>query len=153
LRFVFPHRSSVARFGPARAWLEIVQPQLDSYFGRCFERLCREALPWIYAEEGITADADVGEDWDPQVQVDVVGGRSGGGGDLGECKWGAVTSSRGLREELERKVALFPNPKRATLQRRLFSRTKPPKEKGGEARWYDLDALHRIGLRALKARG
>jgi AAA+ ATPase superfamily predicted ATPase len=147
-RFVFPHRSAVARLGPSRAWAEIVNPRLDSYFGHCFERLCREALPWIYADEGITADAEVGEYWDPKVQIDVVGARSDGVIDLGECKWGAVTSAKALRDELEHKVRQFPNPKNATLQRRLFSRQRPAKARLDGARWYDLEAMYKLGLRA-----
>lgn len=147
-RFVFPHRSAVARLGPSRAWLELVRPQLDSYFGLCFERLCREALPWIYTDEGISADAEVGEYWDSQVQIDVVGARSDGVIDLGECKWGRVGSARAVADELEQKVLQFPNPKNATLQRRIFTRDPSPKGKADAAvGWYDLETLHRIGLR------
>ena len=37
--------------------------------------------------------------------------------DLGECKWGAVTSTPALVSELEAKVGKYPNPANATLGR------------------------------------
>jgi hypothetical protein len=72
-RFVFPHQSTLRFLGPERGFSEIVRPALDAYFGLCFERLCRESLPLIYIAEGITAAFEVGEYWDPRVQIDVVG--------------------------------------------------------------------------------
>jgi uncharacterized protein len=151
-RFVFPHRSAVARLGPSAAFLELIKPQLEGYFGLCFERLCREALPWIWADEGVSADAEVGEYWDRDVQIDVVGVRSDGVVDLGECKWGSVGSAKALREELERKALAFPNPKNATLVRRIFTRDRraPPKDDG--AQWYDLDRLSALGKAASHGR-
>ncbi|MBL8950270.1 MAG: ATP-binding protein [Myxococcaceae bacterium] len=146
-RFVFPHRSAVARLGPSAAYLELIKPQLEGYFGLCFERLCREALPWLWASEKVTADAQVGEYWDKAVQLDVVGARSDGVIDLGECKWGAVGSPKALRDELERKVLAYPNPKNATLVRRLFVReARSPRDDG--AKWYDLESLYALAQRA-----
>src|SRR5579875_1012644 len=49
--FVYPHTSRIAQAGPARALSQVVQPGLDAYFGRCFETLCREALPVLYEKE------------------------------------------------------------------------------------------------------
>ena len=40
-RFVYPHVSFIAQMGPERSFNELIQPNLDSYFGGCFERLCR----------------------------------------------------------------------------------------------------------------
>jgi uncharacterized protein len=148
-RFIFPHRSAVARLGPARTFLEVIKPQLDAYFGLCFERLCREALPWIWAAEGVSADAEIGQFWNAAVQLDVVGARGDGVIDLGECKWGAVASPKGLRAELEVKVRRFPNPTNATLQRRYFVRDRLPRSVGAE-HWYDLSALHALGLASLQ---
>ena len=63
-RFVFPHQSVLRLLGPARGFVEVVRPELDAYFGRCFERLCRESLPLLYLREGVRAPFTVGEYWD-----------------------------------------------------------------------------------------
>ena len=128
-RFVFPHQSVLRLLGPERGFAETVQPELDAYFGRCFERLCRECLPMIYAQAGVRAAYTVGEYWDSEVQIDVVGVRQDNWTDLGECKWGAVNSLAALGAELDAKVARFPNARNATIQRRLFVKalkSKPP---------------------------
>lgn len=65
-------------------------------FGLCFERLYREALPWLYRREGVTAAFEVGQYWSKSVQLDVVGLRNDGWTDLGECKWGPVRSRRAV---------------------------------------------------------
>ncbi len=73
--------------GPARSYAELIRPRLDAYFGGCFERLCREALPALCARERIHAAVTVGEDWNEDVQIDVVGVRDDAWIDLGECTW------------------------------------------------------------------
>lgn len=128
-RFVFPNRSFVQHMGPARSFTELVKPYLDAYFGARFERLCREALPVIYAKEGVNTSFRVGEYWDKTVQIDVVGSRGDGWTDLGECKWGPVTSVPGVLAEMERKVAAFPNPRNDTMGRRVFVQTLPKSKK------------------------
>jgi uncharacterized protein len=121
-RFLFPHQSILRVFGPKRGFSEVIKPQLDAYMGRCFERLCRECLPMIYHAEGVTAAFQTGEYWDKTTQIDIVGVREDNVTDLGECKWGDVSSFTALRSELEAKVALYPNARDATLSRRLFVR-------------------------------
>jgi AAA+ ATPase superfamily predicted ATPase len=128
-RFVFPHQGFVQRFGPERAYTELVAPGLEAYFGSCFERLCREALPLILAKEGVTAEVSVGEWWSPDAQIDVVGVRSDGWTELGECKWGAVRSWPSLERELETRVVAYPNPRIDTLSRRFFVRELPTSRK------------------------
>ena len=54
-RFVFPNTSVIRSAGAPRAFGERIAPSLDAWFGDCFERLCREALPLIYASEGVGA--------------------------------------------------------------------------------------------------
>ena len=44
-RFVFPNNSYIQHMGPARAFRDRTKPELESYWGSCFERLRREALP------------------------------------------------------------------------------------------------------------
>ena len=141
-RFVFPNQSAVVRLGPTRALEEIVKPELDAYFGGCFERLCREALAGLYVEEGVS-DFTIGEYWDKDVQIDVVGVRGDGWTDVGECKWGPVASVPALSEELERKVRAYPNPRAATIGRRLFVHRAPAA--AARARgvvWHTLEDLY-----------
>lgn len=121
-RFVFPNQSLIRQLGPARAFSAVVKPDLEAYFGRCFERLCREALPMIYRKEGVRCAFEVGEYWDDKVQIDVVGLRHDDRTDLAECKWGAVKSLPALLGELDSKVRRFPNTRRATIARRVFLR-------------------------------
>ena len=144
-RFVFPHRSFVQRMGPARSYADVVKPELDAYFGGCFERLCREALPLIYAREGVSAGHAVGEYWDKQVQIDVVGARGDHWTDLGECKWGPVGSVPAIADELETKIRRFPNPRGDTIGRRVFVRTVPAAARADrDRRWFGLDDLYAL---------
>ncbi|MGF1571859.1 MAG: ATP-binding protein [Sumerlaeia bacterium] len=126
-RFVFSNASHLALRGPTAHFERFIKAELDSYFGSCFELLCREALPFIYKNERVNAAFNVGSYWDHKsVQIDVVGLREDQRTDLGECKWGKVTSGVGLLNELERKVELFPNKRNATICRRIFTRYKLP---------------------------
>jgi hypothetical protein len=142
-RFVFPEQSQLLRLGPERALRDRVKPHLDAYFGLCFARLCREALPWLYEREGVEAGFEIGEYWSKDAQVDVVGLRADGWTDLGECKWGTVRSARAVERELEQKVSRYPNPRNATLGRRVFVRHRRP---GGSSesgvRWHTLEDLY-----------
>ena len=146
-RFVFPHRSFIQKLGPARSYAELIRPQLDAYFGSCFERLCREALPNLHAREGIGLGAQIGQYWDKRVQIDVVGVRSDDWIELGECKWGAVTSVPRVLAELEAKALAFPNPRNATIGRRVFVRAIPAAARrradpGVPVRWHSLEDLY-----------
>jgi hypothetical protein len=140
-RFVFPHRSHIQRVGARRAFQELIAPSLDGYLGGCFERLCREALPAIYEREGVIGSYDIGEYWDKATQIDVVGLRSDGVTDVGECKWGPTASAAAVARELDLKVERYPNQRGATLVRRAFVRTLPRKPAAG-IRWHDLDDLY-----------
>ena len=142
-RFVFPNMSVIRGAGPVRAFEDRIAPGLEAWFGSCFEGLCREALPLIYAAEGVSAGFEVGEYWGSNVQIDVVGMRDDNWTDLGECKWGSVNSSSGLESELERKVALYPNSRGASLGRRYFVRRKPA-GKDREGGWYSLEDLYAL---------
>ena len=141
-RFVFPEQSQLRRLGPKRALRELIKPRLDAYFGQCFERLCREALPWIYEREGVVASFEVGEYWSPATQIDLVGLRADGWTDLGECKWGTVRSAAKVERELEAKVARYPNRRNATLGRRVFARRERPGRGPSDVLWHSLEALY-----------
>ena len=123
-RFVYPHLGFIAQMGPRRSFQELIRPDLDSYFGACFERLCREALPLLYEREGVGAAWEIGEYWDQRTQIDVVGLRQDNRTDIAECKWGAVRSPRALAAELQKKIDSYPNQRGATIQGRLFTRGK-----------------------------
>ena len=151
-RYVFPNTSLLRSAGAARVFQERIRPTLDAWFGGCFERLCREALPLIYAREGVDAGFEVGEFWSAQTQIDVVGLRDDDRTDLGECKWGAVRSPRALVAELERKTKAYPNSRGASLGRRYFVRRKPAAvAKAGASAgrssasgWYSLEDLYAL---------
>ena len=85
-RFVFPRQSTLRFLGAERGFSEVIRPELDGYFGLCYERLCREAQPMIYIAEGVRSAFDVGEYWSPKVQIGVVGLRQDGWTDLAECR-------------------------------------------------------------------
>jgi AAA+ ATPase superfamily predicted ATPase len=144
-RFVFPNLSFAQQMGPRRAFSARIRPELDTYFGLCFERLCRQALPVIYEREGIGAAFEVGEYWDKEVQIDVVGLRDDHWTDLGECRWGAVRSYKQLLQDLERKIRAYPNTRGATIAKRVFLRRKPGVKVQGtsDVLWYGLEDLYR----------
>jgi AAA+ ATPase superfamily predicted ATPase len=123
-RFVFPQTSYIMQMGTQQAVRDRIRPELDSYFGACFERLCREALPSLYAREETSASFQIGEYWDKSVQIDLVGIRDDGWIDIGECKWGTIRSHRKIQDELECKVQKYPNRQNATICRRIFTRQK-----------------------------
>jgi uncharacterized protein len=143
-RFVFPQTSLIVRLGPTAAMERLIKPGLDAYFGICFEELCRQVLPAIYASEGVTAAFEVGEFWSKEAQIDVVGLRKDGWTDLGECKWGSVRSASVLREELEQRLPHFPNHRQATVHARYFTRNKVAHRKSPPAteHWHDLNDLY-----------
>ena len=142
-RFVFPNTSGIRSAGIDSTFAERIAPSLEAYFGVCFERLCREALPLIYAREGISATAEVGEFWSNETQIDVVGLREDNWTDLGECKWGTARSPKALDNELDRKAKLFPNHRGASIGRRFFARRKPVTT-AGDPRWHSLEDLYAL---------
>lgn len=143
-RFVFPNLSYIQQMGPRQTFRTRIAPGLDSYFGLCFEGLCRRALPLLYEREGVTAAFEIGEYWDKNVQIDVVGLRDDHWTDLGECKWGTVKSHKAVLTELERKVGSYPNTRGATIGKRIFFRRKPKAKAphGSNVFCYGLDDLY-----------
>jgi AAA+ ATPase superfamily predicted ATPase len=123
-RFVEPHLSALRRRSGARAFEQIVAPEWDSFCGEGFERLCREALPLLYDEEGVSQRFEVGEYWDRDVQIDVVGLRADGWVDLGECRWSAGAGLVTVARELAARAHRFPAGGRS-VRHRLFVRRRP----------------------------
>jgi AAA+ ATPase superfamily predicted ATPase len=143
-RFVFPNVSFLQHQGPARTYRELIRPEIDSYFGLCFEQLCREALPFIYQREGVSAAYEIGQYWDKGVQIDLVGFRDDNVTDLGECKWGSFGGKSALASELERKQKSYPNRRDATVVTRAFVRARPPRATARDKalRWHTLADLY-----------
>lgn len=141
--FVLPNQSSILQLGPRKAFSAHVKPRLEAFAGHCFEGVCRERMPVLYARENVAARFEVGEYWNKHVQIDVVGLRDDRATDLGECKWGPVRSVAGLRKEMEAKAKQFPNQRGATIKRRFFVRQLPrgPNPTPGES-WISLEDLY-----------
>ncbi|HEY6456424.1 MAG TPA: DUF234 domain-containing protein, partial [Steroidobacteraceae bacterium] len=133
-----------AQVGAHRAVTQIIAPELEAYFGLCYESLCREALPLLYERENVSALYEVGSYWDSKVQIDVVGRRQDGWIDIGECKWGTGKSMVSAATELEEKVLHYPNAEDATVGRHLFVRSlKGGRKKRPEnVRIHTLDELY-----------
>ena len=142
-RFVFPNTSALKSAGVGRTFTDAIKPSLDPWFGDGFERLCREALPFIYADERVAAGFEVGEFWSKETQIDVVGLRADNFTDIGECKWGPVRSPGALEDELARRAALYRNARGATLNRRYFARNKPASRADADG-WYSLEDLYAL---------
>ncbi len=143
-RFVADRTSIVHHYGPKRSFDKVIAPQLESYWGLCFERLCRAAMPLLYEAEDVGAGFQVGEYWDRHVQVDLVGFRDDDWTDLGECKWSRVRSVAAVDRELMTKVAKYPNSRNATIGRRLFLR-KRPRAASENLKIHDLEDLFQSG--------
>lgn len=143
-RFIFPNTGFLAQMGPARTWETRIGPRLPAWFGSCFEDLAREALPFLYEEEALTAAFEVGEYWDKATQIDLVSVRDDGWADLGECKWGEVRSPKAVVDELARRVGAWPNVRGDTIQRWVFARRGIPAEHAARlrVRWVDLEAIY-----------
>ncbi len=142
-RFVWPNLSALAVSGPERVWERRIRPQLPSWYGTCFEVLCRDALPQLYDREGVSAAFEVGEYWDRSTQIDLVGLRDDAWTDLGECKWGRLPSPSKVVAALEAKVGRYPNARNATIGRRVFVRDAPaPAGLPENVRWHTLRDLY-----------
>ena len=139
-RFVEPNASQLRLLTPERAVELLVAPQWDAYCGDGFERLCREALPARYAAEGVTGRCEVGEYWDRDLQVDVVGLRGDGWIDVGECKWGKSGLAAAVAE-LRGRCARYPAEGR-TVRGHLFVRRAPAGAAPDDVAVHDLDALY-----------
>lgn len=138
-RFVWPNASTLAQLGPERTFATRVKPHLPAFFGSCFEDLCREALPALYEAEGVTAAWEVGEYWDRDTQIDVVGVRDDGWIDLGECRWGSPGPAA---RELAQRALRYPNPRGSSLNLRVFARHPGAT---GDLAWHTLADLYGEG--------
>ncbi len=90
------------------------------------------------------AGFEVGEYWNKDAQIDVVGLREDGWTDLGECKWGHAGSAAALRTELRARLGRFPNSRQATIGMRFFTRQRLRVTPDADAHehWHCLDDLY-----------
>jgi uncharacterized protein len=85
-RFVLPNRSTLEA-GHHKAVLDSILPQLNTYMGLVFERVCREYLR-LYAQETLGAPLRrVGQIWSREYDIDAVGEFFDGQLVVAECKW------------------------------------------------------------------
>ena len=141
-RFIYPNTSYISHAGGEKAMQARISPGLDAYFGYCFERLCREALPDIYMKDGVTASFEIGEYWNPKTQIDLVGIRDDHWIDIGECKWGNIPSIKSLIKTLKLKLEYYPNPKNHTIALHIFSRTPIRIQEPHGIRFHSLEDLY-----------
>jgi len=139
-RFVEPNWSTLRRYSPERAFEQIVGPHWEAFCGEGFERMCREALPLIYVNERVSGRFEIGEYWDRAVQIDVVGLRTDGWVDLGECRWSSRTRLAETARELSARTLHFPVGNR-TVRPLLFVRKNSRPAPAGTI-VHDLRALY-----------
>ncbi|MCP4347795.1 MAG: ATP-binding protein [Desulfobacterales bacterium] len=141
-RFVYPNTSFISHMGGEKAMQSRILSEIDSYFGYCFERLCREALPYIYNRDRVNTSFKIGKYWNPETEIDVVGIRDDNWIDLGECKWGTIRSSESVKKELRSKLAYYPNPQNCTVALHIFSRNPVRQKSKTDVRWHSLKDLY-----------
>ena len=124
---------------------ELIKPHLDAYFGTGYETLCREALSHLYQREELTCAYEIGEYWDKDIQIDIVGYRQDGVIDICECKWGKISSMPRLLKELNSKISRYPNKDNKTIHGRLFLRSKGKRLSSHSIRTHFLSDLYRLG--------
>jgi AAA+ ATPase superfamily predicted ATPase len=106
------------------AFLNLIKPHLDAYYGAGYETLCREALSRLYQREELGCAYEIGEYWDKDIQIDIVGYRQDGVTDICECKWGKISSMPRLLKTLNTKITGYPNKDNKTIHGRLFLRSR-----------------------------
>jgi len=121
-RFIFPNLQLCRPGQEQTVFSQCIQPQLDSYFGKRFEKLCQESLMEDYRKRKIIWE-HVGRYWDKNIELDVVGIRRDRWIDMGECKWGTLKSLQEVGQSLELKSARYPNAEGASIGKHIYLRT------------------------------
>jgi AAA+ ATPase superfamily predicted ATPase len=133
-RFVVPNRSMI-EIGRADAVAARIQEQFAGYVSFFWEKLCREAVPFLNIE-GI--DFNTASRWwgtpvkDRQVELDVIADSQDGKYLLaGECKWtDKTTDIEELIISLEEKANLLPFAKGKIILPVLFLKQAPKNRQG-----------------------
>ena len=103
-RYIYPNTSYLAHVGGEKVFRDRVKPKLQAYFGSCFERLCRDAMPKIYEKMGVHTNYEIGEFWNKDLQIDVVGIRLGIA-ILIDCKHWKRYSASSLSTAVKKQIA------------------------------------------------
>ncbi|HVV86557.1 MAG TPA: ATP-binding protein [Kofleriaceae bacterium] len=141
-RFVEPNLSMARRLSSAQAVEQLVAPQWEAFCGNGFERLCREALPLLHDGEGVSGRVQVGEYWDRETQLDVVGLRGDGWIDLGECKWADGASLADAAAELRTRAARYPAGGRTSRAHLFLRRAPAARSRPADLALHDLASLY-----------
>ena len=137
-RFIFPNLQLCRPGQEKTVFAQCIRPYLDAYFGLRFEKLCQEWLQRQYQKEQVLWQ-HIGQYWNPEVQIDVVGVRKDHLIDVGECKWGLVKSLKVIADALDAKLGHYPSGG-YTIGRHLFLRD-PSVPAIGTTRVHDLHSL------------
>jgi hypothetical protein len=143
-RFIYPNGSAIYQMDQKRAFLNLIKPHLDAYFGTGYETLCREALSRLYQREELTCAYEIGEYWDKDIQIDIVGYRQDGIIDICECKWGKISSMPQLLKELNSKISAYPNKDNKTIHGRLFLRSRRKQPSSHSVRTHFISDIYRL---------
>jgi hypothetical protein len=108
-RFVVPNRAHLPTEDPRRFWDARVAPHLDTYLGRPFEAVVRQAYGRYHAAWGLPAATEWGR-WEGRdrekrpVELDVVARLEDGGLLAGEIKWSSSPHGPGLHADVLAKL-------------------------------------------------
>jgi AAA+ ATPase superfamily predicted ATPase len=108
-QFVVPHRSRLVTEDPRRFWDARVAPSLDTYVGRPFEGVIRQAYARYHRHWGLPAAREWGR-WEGRdrerqsVEVDIAGRLDDGRLLAGEIKWSSEPHGPGLHAGLLNKL-------------------------------------------------
>jgi hypothetical protein len=108
-RFVYPHRSRLETGDAREVWDRYVEPQLDAYMGKAFERICREAYQLRHERWGLPGARDWGR-WEGRdrnrrsIEIDLVARLDDGTILTGEIKWSSRPIGPGVHRHLLRNL-------------------------------------------------
>ena len=91
-RFVHPNRSQLETGEAARVWVQRIQPQLDTYMGKVFEGMCRDAFARHHERWGLPGAVEWAR-WEGQdrnrrsIEIDIAAALDDGRLLTGEIKW------------------------------------------------------------------
>lgn len=122
-RFIFPNMQLCRPGQEQTVFDQCIAPQLESYFGSCFEKLCQESMIGNYRRNQILWE-HVGQYWNSDIQIDVVGLRRDNWIDFGECKWGECGAIANEGRILMDKCSRYPSPAHFSHGFHLFLKDK-----------------------------
>jgi uncharacterized protein len=108
-RFVLPNRSRLERGKVGDVWKASVAPSLDTYMGRVFEGMARQAYTRYHEAWELPGDSDWSR-WEGQdrnrrsIELDIVASLDDGRTLLGEIKWSSRPVGPELHSQLLRNI-------------------------------------------------